>query len=74
MGTLYYISANDVNIGDVLSNLGIRKLVGIQGVNLYCDRMYSEQTTRVIRGAQSDDVFIIGGGGLLMDYFMPFWN
>jgi hypothetical protein len=71
---IYFISANDVNIGDVLSSLGIRKLLGAQGVNLYCDRPYVECTKKAIRSAQSDDIFVIGGGGLFMDYFMPFWN
>lgn len=71
---LYFISANEVNIGDVLSNLGIRKLLGVQGMNLYCDRPYVERTKKVIRGAQSNDVFIIGGGGLFKAYFMPLWN
>jgi len=71
---LYYISANKVNIGDFLSNLGIRKLLGVQGINLYCDRPYIERTKKVIRGAQSNDVFILGGGGLFKDYFMPLWN
>lgn len=72
---LYYVSANKINIGDVLSNLGIRKLLlGFQGVNLYCDRPYVPITKKVIRKAHRDDIFIIGGGGLFMDYFMPFWN
>lgn len=71
---VYYISANNLYIGEVISNLGIRRLLGVQGMGLYCDRPYVEHTKKVIRSAQRNDVFIIGGGGLLTHYFIPFWN
>ena len=46
---IYFISANEINIGDVLSNRGIRKLLGVQGMNLYCDRPYVARTKKAIR-------------------------
>jgi len=71
---LYYIFANDINIGDLISYYGIKKLLKLEGMCLFCDKYYVRNTKKILKRAEKDDFFIIGGGGLFKDYFMPLWN
>lgn len=72
---IYHIFANRSNIGDWLSAKGIQKLLGnIEITECFCDEPFVEVTTKILSNATSKDLIIIGGGGLLMDYFIPFWE
>ncbi len=73
--TVYHVFANRSNIGDWLSAIGIQKLLApIQVVELLCDEPFIDDTIQVLTGATEDDFVVIGGGGLFMDYFEPFWR
>jgi polysaccharide pyruvyl transferase WcaK-like protein len=72
---IYHIYANQSNIGDWLSALGIQKLLGNQPIcECFCDQPFIKQTLDQLNNASEKDLIIIGGGGLLMDYFIPFWE
>ena len=73
--TVYHVFANRSNIGDWLSAIGIQKLLApIEVVELLCDEPFIDDTIQVLTGATEDDFVVIGGGGLFMDYFEPFWR
>lgn len=72
---VYHVFANRSNIGDWLSAKGIQKLLAAPAVTeCLCDVPYVEETMNVLSGATENDLIVIGGGGLLMDYFVPFWE
>jgi polysaccharide pyruvyl transferase WcaK-like protein len=63
------------NIGDWLSAKGIQKLLSpLPVTECLCDEPFIEETMQVLSNATERDLIIIGGGGLLMDYFIPFWE
>ena len=74
--TIYQIYANKTNIGDYLSALAIRKYITPQKniTHLLCDKPYISATQNILGHLSKDDVVIIGGGGLLMDYFIQLWR
>jgi hypothetical protein len=76
---IHHVFANTSNIGDWLSAQGIQSLLGAdagQGNLLehYCDEPFLPATFRALSQAGAQDLVIIGGGGLFMDYFTPFWE
>ena len=72
---IYHVFANRSNIGDWLSAKGIQKsLYPHQVVECLCDKPFVNETIKILRKATENDLIIIGGGGLLMDYFLPFWQ
>lgn len=72
---IYHIFANRSNIGDWISAKGIQKLLyPLEITECLCDEPFIEETIDQISKATKDDLVIIGGGGLLMDYFTPFWK
>ena len=72
---IYHIYANRSNIGDWLSAKGIQKLLSpLPITECLCDDPFVEETMQVLSNATEDDLIVIGGGGLLMDYFIPFWK
>jgi polysaccharide pyruvyl transferase WcaK-like protein len=72
---IYHIYANQSNIGDWLSAQGIQKLLNPESlVECFCDTPFVGDTIEKLSHATSKDLIVIGGGGLLMDYFIPFWT
>lgn len=72
---IHHIFANKSNAGDWLSALGIQRLLGLSGVQEhFCDDVFLDETFAKLAAASSDDFILIGGGGLFMDYFIPFWR
>lgn len=72
---IYHIYANRSNIGDWLSARGIQKLLApLPIIECLCDEPFVEETLQSLSKASAKDIIIIGGGGLLMDYFIPFWE
>lgn len=72
---IYHIFANRSNIGDWLSAKGIQRLMApMQITECLCDEPFIEETMAQLSKATNKDLVIIGGGGLLMDYFTPFWE
>ena len=72
--TLHHIFANKSNIGDWLSAKGIQSLLSRKVTEHFCDRPFVKKTLSELARASAKDFIIIGGGGLLMDYFTPFWQ
>jgi hypothetical protein len=72
-----YIYANKGNVGDYISYLGIRQLIGIEGIELFCSPVWEKQLadylTR-IKQRNPNCVVVIGGGGLLQPVFADFWQ
>lgn len=72
---IYHVFANRSNAGDWLAALGIRKLLGpLPVIECLCDEPFVPQTLVRLEQAAPWDLIIIGGGGLFMDYFQPFWE
>jgi polysaccharide pyruvyl transferase WcaK-like protein len=72
---IYHVYANQSNAGDWLSARGIQSLLGTSRITEhFCDEPFVPETLAALRHAGPDDFIIIGGGGLFMDYFVPFWE
>lgn len=72
---IHHIYANRTNIGDWLSALGIQSLLAPQPVVEHlCDEPFVAETLAALSACTSKDLIVIGGGGLFMDYFTPFWE
>lgn len=72
---IHHVYANQSNIGDWLSARGIQSLLRPEPITEhFCDVPFVEETLANLRNAGPDDFIIIGGGGLFMDYFVPFWE
>jgi polysaccharide pyruvyl transferase WcaK-like protein len=72
---IYHVYANRSNIGDWLSARGIQSLLGhVQVSEHLCDEPFVPETLSALAQAGPDDLIVIGGGGLFMDYFTPFWE
>jgi len=72
---IYYIYANRSDIGDWLSAKGIQNLLSpLEITHCLCDVPFIEETMNRLSAATEKDLIIIGGGGLIMDYFAPFWE
>jgi polysaccharide pyruvyl transferase WcaK-like protein len=72
---IYHVYANQSNAGDWLSARGIQSLLAPHRVTEhFCDEPFVPKTLAALSKATADDFIIIGGGGLFMDYFVPFWE
>lgn len=72
---IYHVFANRSNIGDWLSAKGIQKLLSpLEITECLCDVPFIDDTMQQLAAATEKDLIVIGGGGLLMDYFIPFWE
>lgn len=72
---IYHVFANRSNVGDWLSARGIQALLDAGPVReLLCDEPFVAETIDVLSAAGPEDAVVIGGGGLFMDYFEPFWR
>ena len=73
-----YVCADRSNSGDYGSHLGVKKLVGRPGVELYCAPVAVAVTGRVLSrvacSASPWRAVFVGGGGLLQQCFEPFWE
>ena len=71
---IHHVFANRSNIGDWLSARGIQSLLRpLEVTEHLCDEPFVDETLTRLAQATSDDLIVIGGGGLFMDYFEPFW-
>ena len=73
-----YVCANPSNAGDYASQLGVRHLSALPGVEMFCDPAGTPATLAWLRagprpGARWAAVFV-GGGGVLQECFDPFWR
>jgi polysaccharide pyruvyl transferase WcaK-like protein len=72
---IHYVFASRSNIGDWLSSQGIQSLLGNRpGKEYLCDEPFVPETIKQLHLASENDLIVIGGGGLFMDYFTPFWE
>src|SRR5687767_1003322 len=72
---IYHIYANQSNIGDWLSAKGIQKLLAPAEITeCFSDEPFINETLSKLSAATPEDFIVIGGGGLIMDYFTPFWK
>lgn len=72
---IHHVFANKINIGDWLSARGIQTLLGkVELTEHLCNDPYVAETLDDLSRATPNDFIIIGGGGLFMDYFVPFWE
>ena len=72
---IHHVFANRSNIGDWLSARGIQALLGdAEIVEHLCDEPFAPATLAALAQAGPNDLIVIGGGGLFMDYFTPFWE
>ena len=72
---IHHVFANRSNIGDWLSARAIQFLLSPLGVTEHlCDEPFVPETLERLSLASSGDLIVVGGGGLFMDYFVPFWS
>jgi polysaccharide pyruvyl transferase WcaK-like protein len=72
---IHHVFANRSNIGDWLSARGIQALLAPLPVTEHlCDEPFVDATLDSLSRLTPEDLIIIGGGGLFMDYFIPFWD
>ena len=72
---IHHVYANQSNVGDWLSAQGIQSLLDpLQVKEHFCDAPFVPDTLKHLAKATERDFILIGGGGLFMDYFAPFWE
>jgi hypothetical protein len=72
---IHHVFANKSNAGDWLAARAIQSLLpGVSICEHFCDEPFVGRTLRALASARETDLVIIGAGGLLMDYFLPFWE
>ena len=72
---IHHVFANRSNIGDWLSARAIQQLLQpLDVIEHLCDEPFVASTLAALRDADTQDLVVIGGGGLFMDYFNPFWD
>lgn len=72
---IHHVFANKSNIGDWLAAKGIQSLLNPLTVREhFCDEPFIAQTLERLSELTVEDLIVIGGGGLFMDYFTPFWD
>src|ERR1051326_8913007 len=74
-GMIHHVFANKSNAGDWLAARAMQSLLrGVPIREHFCDEPFVEQTLHALGAVRDNDLVLIGAGGLLMDYFMPFWE
>ncbi|HMP81818.1 MAG TPA: polysaccharide pyruvyl transferase family protein [Verrucomicrobiota bacterium] len=72
---IHHVYANQSNVGDWLSAKGIQSLLAPHALKEhFCDEPFVPATLAALNQAGPEDFIVIGGGGLFMDYFVPFWR
>lgn len=72
---IHHVYANRSNAGDWLAATGIQSQLGDQSITEhFCDEPFVEDTILALSKCGPGDLVVIGGGGLFMDYFVPFWE
>lgn len=72
---IHHVYANRSNVGDWISARGIQQLMpGHPIVDHFCDAPFVEATLDALSRTSESDLVLVGGGGLFMDYFAPFWE
>jgi hypothetical protein len=72
---VHHVYANRSNIGDWLSARGIQRQLARREVDeLTCDAPFVDETIGRLSAAPPEELIVIGGGGLFMDYFDGFWE
>ena len=72
---IHHVFANKSNIGDWLAARAIQRLLApAPAVEHLCDEPFVTETLQRLFSLGQDDFIVIGGGGLFMDYFTPFWD
>ena len=71
---IHHVFANRSNVGDWLSVKGIQSLLSLPVKEHLCDEPFIGETLHELSALGPDNFILIGGGGLFMDYFMPFWE
>lgn len=76
---IHHVFANRANVGDWLSAQGIQLLVRehlaeVGFIEHLCDDPFVDDTLRDLERASDDELILVGGGGLFMDYFAPLWE
>jgi polysaccharide pyruvyl transferase WcaK-like protein len=72
---IHHVFANRSNVGDWVSALGIQSALQGHAITEHlCDEPFIDRTIADLGAADPGDLIVIGGGGLLMDYFTPFWE
>jgi len=72
-----YIYANKRNVGDYISHLGLKEIVGKDGPDLFCSPVWLKEFKAHIdylKQYNPNVLLVIGGGGLLQPVFEPFWH
>ena len=69
---IYYCCANNLNIGDYFSLLGVKDAVGLSGDEIFLERR-KVSLAKKLNGLSSNDLLIIGGGGIIKDNFRKYW-
>jgi hypothetical protein len=73
--TFHFVTANESNVGDWMSAIGIRRLLGDPPHTLhFCDEYFLPETLPWMRCLGESDLMVIGAGGLFQEYFTPFWR
>ena len=72
---IHHVFATKSNIGDWLSARGIQSLLKPWEVTEhYCDAPFVNETLARLSELSPRDIIVVGGGGLMMDYFDPLWE
>jgi polysaccharide pyruvyl transferase WcaK-like protein len=72
---IYHVFANRSNVGDWLAARAIQsQLAPRPAREVLCDEPFLAQSFPTLLTATERDMIVIGAGGLLMDYFQPFWT
>jgi polysaccharide pyruvyl transferase WcaK-like protein len=72
---IHHVFANRSNAGDWLSARGIQSQLAPWTIQEHlCDAPFVSETLAALGQASERDFIVIGGGGLFMDYFVPFWE
>lgn len=72
-----YIYANKRNVGDYISHLGLKEIVGKDGPDLFCSPVWLKEFKAhiaLLKTHNPNVLLVIGGGGLLQPVFEPFWH
>ena len=70
---IYYCCANNLNIGDYFSMLGVKEAIGLSGEEEFME-LRDEPFSDFISSLEENDILIVGGGGLFKDYFEKYWK